>query len=200
MSMPRKNNLVLISVLSALVFFSGMWISETDAEGSGDVGSIAFLDLSKVINSNKKLLAAKQEINEFLKRGEAELKTLQQEMEELANGLMVYSQESPEYIEGQNELERKELGLKQQKRTLLIESDDRMGLSIKQAYQEIEKAVAEYAEVHDLDAVFTYKQGIEELQSNRYEDIMSWMSMVEVVWKQDRLDITDAIITIVNGN
>jgi Skp family chaperone for outer membrane proteins len=195
----RSNGLLLLVALVGACL-AGQLMGGPGAEDETGARKIAFLDLSKVLSAHKGLLKSEQEINDFLKNGELEVNASEEEIRKLESELMVYSEGSTEYQEGMNTVELKQLALKQRKRALILERDVTVSKNLKQAYQDIENAVMEYSAMHELDGVFSFTQGIEGLKTNRPEDILKWVSMVEVVWHDDRLDISDAIITIINGS
>ena len=140
------------------------------------------------------------QITEFLKSGEAEVIGAREEIEKLKDAIMLYTEFSKEYVEQENKIESRELALKHLQKALLLERDAKVGRALRQAYSDIEKAVAEYARVQQLSAVMSYTPAIDQLKTDRPEDILKWVSMVDTVWHDDRLDISDAVITIINGN
>jgi hypothetical protein len=195
-----KNNGLLLLVVLLGACLAGQLAGEPGNDENAGARKVAFLNLSTVLSAHKGLLKSEQEINEFLKNGELEVNAAEDEIRKLESELMVYAEGSAEYQDGMNKVELKQLALKQRKRTLILERDTTVSRNLKQAYLDIEEAVHEYAVANSLDAVFSFTPGIEGLKTNRPEDILKWVSMVEVVWHDDRLDISDAIINIINGS
>ena len=103
-------------------------------------------------------------------------------------------------MEGQSAIELKELQAKQSEREIIRERDILLGQAFRTAYGDIERAVEEYARSRGLKAVLSTNLRIDEVQTSRPDDLLKWVSMVDVVWHDDRLDISDAIITIINGS
>lgn len=200
MTFLKTANLLFGAFLLLALCFTGLGVGGPGADETSGSRAIAFIDLSKVLSAHKGLLQVEMEINELLKNGEAELARTEEEMKKIEGELMVYSTESTEYLEGKNETERLELALNQKKRALIMERDSRLSEHLKKAYDEIEKAVAEYARAQGLEAVFASTQNIDQVNTNRPEEILKWVSMVEAIWHDERLDISDAIITILNGS
>ena len=193
----RLGHVLLALALVFAIIFSDRLVGSAQDEAAGTVG---FIDLSKVLNSHDGLREVESQINELLKSGETEVAKAQEGINQLKDALMVYTPFSKEYIEQENKIELRDLELKQMKKALVMERDVKVGQALKQAYSDIERAVEEYARMNGFSAVLSFPPGIDQLNTDRPEDILKWVSMVDSVWHDDRLDISDAIITIVNGS
>jgi Skp family chaperone for outer membrane proteins len=188
--------LLALSLIFAILLSDRLVGSPQDDAVPGKVG---FIDLSKVLNTHKGLREVEQQVNEFLKNGEAEVAKARDEIEKLKDSIMLYTQFSKEYVEQENEIETQELALKHLQKSIVLERDAKVGQALRQAYSDIEKAVAEYADAQQLAGVISFSPDIDQLKTDRPEDILKWVSMVDTVWHDDRLDISDAVITIING-
>jgi Skp family chaperone for outer membrane proteins len=201
MATTRTGSLLLTAALLLGIGLSSTLIGGTagpqDGTGANEVG---FISLSKVLNAHKGLMAAEQQINEFRKKGLEELTRIKEEIEKLKSEMAIFSRESKEYMDAQSAIERKELQAKQKERDLLRERDDMLGQAFRNAYADIERAVQDYAREQGLKGVFSSNLSINEVQTSRPDDLLKWVSMVDVVWHDDRLDISNAIITIINGS
>ena len=200
MVMTRTGPLLLAAALLIAVALSSSLIGGTTGPQQKPAGEMAFISLSKVINAHKGLMAAEKEISEFTKKGGTDLKRLKEEIESLKNEISIFSPNSKEYVDGQSAIEMKELQAKQAERDILRERDILLGQAFRKAYGDIERAVEEYSRARGLKAVLSTNLRIDEVQTSRPDDLLKWVSMVDVVWHDDRLDISDAIITIINGS
>ena len=196
----RTGSLLLTAALLFAVALSSSLVGGTAGPQVNPAGETAFISLSKVINAHKGLMGAEKEIGDFTKKGGADLTMLKQEIETLKNEISIFSPNSKEHMEGQSTIEMKELQAKQTEREILRERDILLGQAFRKAYGDIERAVEEYSRVRGLKAVLSTNLRIDEVQTSRPDDLLKWVSMVDVVWHDDRLDISDAIITIINGS
>lgn len=200
MTSTKAGYLFLVAALLIAASFSTGLIGNTPPQDGDDTYTFACINLSKVLYSHKGLAATEAEITEFLKNGEEELNRAQKELQNLRSQSIVYSEGSEEARKLKNDVELKELSIKQHQRDILLERDARSTGALVEAYKDIEKAVREYAKERGLKAVFDTSRRIEEMQSKRPEDFFRWFQAVNVAWSDDQLDISDAIITIINGS
>ncbi len=200
MKSSGAKNLFFTAVLVVAVVFSNSLIGETGASGKMTGEKIATIDISRILSSSKKLKSAEDEIKEFLKNGEEDLALFEKEIMDLKNEMIGYAVESREYQNGKNAIEQKELVFEQKKRNLVRECDSRSSRALKQVYADLEQAVEAYSREHGIELVMTCSVGIDRLRSERPNDFLNWVSLVHVVWNDDHLDISDAVITIINGS
>lgn len=200
MTSTKVGYLILLAALLFAASFSTGLIGNTSPQEGEKAYTFACINLPTVLYSHKGLAAAETEITEFLKNGEEELNRAKKELQNLKSQSIVYSEGSEEARKLNNDVELKELSIKQTQRDILLERDARYTKALMDAYKDIEKAVGQYAKERGLMAVFDTSPGVEEMQSKRPEDLFRWFSQVNVVWSDDQLDISDAIITIINGS
>jgi hypothetical protein len=112
---------------------------------------------------------------------------------------MVYSANSDEYLKKIDEIERKELGINQKKRTIVVKHNNNLIEQLKDSFRAIEDAVKKYAAMRDIKTVFTFNDDIDRVNFEKPEDVLDWITNVDVLCHDDERDITDAVIDIVNG-
>ena len=86
------------------------------------------------------------------------------------------------------------------KRRTILERNDRMSLAMKSAYSKIREGISQYAAEKGIKAVYTLKVSLDDFDAAHPDDWLQWGTLVNVFWHDDRLDISDAIITIINGS
>ena len=200
MTSLKAGFVIIFVALAGAAFFSFGWTGGTQAEEGTGSKNFALINLSKVFNAHKGLAAADSEMNQFLRESEEELNREQKEFENLNNQLMVYSKGSEEHRKLSNEIKLKELTINLKKHDIVYERDVRMSQAMKKVVADVHKAVREYSREKGFTAVFVTSPGIDEVKSNRPEDVFQWLNLVNVFWSDDQLDISNAIITIINGS
>jgi len=160
----------------------------------------AFIDLSKVLRNHEEIRQLQRDFNVLRDRIEAEIDLELKEIENLKEEIMVFAPNSDEFLQKTDEIERKELGINQKKRTIVVKHNNNLIEQLKDSYKAIEKAVKEYAATHGIKSVFTYSYNIDLVDFERAEDVLEWFSTVDVVCHDGDNDITDAVISIVNGS
>ena len=198
MSMNRTGNLVAVAaVLCALL------LADTLRGGTGAEEDVrartAFIDVNKVLSAHKGLRAVEEKIAQLQKAGQEELNGLKDEIDNLKNEISLFKPDSKEYWQGKCDLDRKQLAAKQREQEIILERDRMFTEALRQAYKDIEAAVRKYAKEKQLEAVFAGNVALDQLDTRRPEELLRWLSTVDVVWHDDRLDISDAVINIMNG-
>ena len=131
---------------------------------------------------------------------DADYDRLMNELEQMRDGLVVYNQGSKERIQKEQEIERKRLEFEQQGRLLQMDLDMKKTKILQEAVAEIEATVGRYSEDKGLDVVLAAPFSISKVSAKDPTDVLKWLNEADVVWSNDALDITDAILTIVNGS
>ena len=200
MMSAKAGNILIAAALFIVLLFSSTLIGETGGEEGSAAVEFAFINLSKVLSAHKGLLNVEEEVKGWVAESEKELARDQEAIDNLKNEIEMYSKSSEEYQKRGNEIEKMDLALTQKRRSFIMTRDDKLSRALKEAYQDIERAVRDYAPAKGIKAVLPRGGDIAAIKTNRPDDVLKWISLVEVVWSDDHLDISDAIITIVNGS
>lgn len=168
-------------------------------EGESGNGKIAFIDLPKVLRNHQQIIQMQRDFNVLKNKIEAEIDLELKEIEKLREEMMVYTANSDEYLGKMDEVERKELGINQKKRTIVIKHNNNLIEQLKDSYKAIDKAVKGYAAKRSIKTVFTYSYDIDLVGFESPEDVLDWVIKVDVMCHDEDRDITEAIIKIVNN-
>jgi Skp family chaperone for outer membrane proteins len=197
MHIPKTIVVALISAALAAAVFSGAGIGG-GAPQQG-VAAVAVIDLSKALSEHQGLADQQAELEQKARSSQDELDGMRAELEQLRGELFVYTRGSPDYRAKEFEIERKKLEFEQKGRNLQYGLDKEKADILKAACLDVEKTASLYANDHGLDLVLSAPFSIEQVQTADPNDILKWLTEVNVIWSSDALDITDAVITIVNG-
>lgn len=163
-------------------------------------GLSAIVDFSRVLSEHQGMDARQSELEKLARESQDKLDGLRQELDQLRGELMVYAKGSKEAFEKEAALERKKLEFEISGNRLQFELDSRKAEILQNACAEVEEAVGKYCREHGIDMVYAAPYSVRKVKSSVPTDYLKWLSEVDVVWADDSLDITDAIITIVNGS
>ncbi len=194
------SRLIAVLIIIAAVMTAGfVELSKCGGEAPGlRRGAIGVVDLSRVLREHKGVAASLSGLEQNARKSQEELDGLKTEIEQLSMELVVYAKGSPEYVKKEFELERKSLAFKQRGYELQYALDSSKAEVLGSACRGIRDAVAAYAEQHGLDAVQAIPADIPDLRSDPL-GVLKWIDGTGLIWCNDELDITDAVITIVNG-
>lgn len=167
-------------------------------EGDSANGKIAFIDLPKVLRNHQQIIQMQRDFNVLKNKIEGEIDLELKEIEKLREEMMVYTSNSDEYLGKMDEIERKELGINQKKRTIVIKHNNNLIEQLKDSYKAIDKAVKGYVAQRGIKTVFTYDYEIDLARFETPEDVLDWVTKVDILCHDEERDITDAIIKIVN--
>jgi|GEM_PF-2672175 len=177
--------------------FAGSGIGQPRPESAG---LSATVDFSRVLSEHQGMDANQAELEKIARESQDKLDGMRQELDQLRGELMVYAKGSREAFEKEAALERKKLEFDISGNRLQFELDSRKAEILKAACAEVEDAVGKYCREHGIDVVHAAPFSVQKVKSNDPTDFLKWLSEVDVVWADESLDITDAIITIVNGS
>ncbi|MHC4941590.1 MAG: OmpH family outer membrane protein [Planctomycetota bacterium] len=161
--------------------------------------NIAYLDFSKAVTSHKGFQKVYKEWEETLKEAELKFSKVEEEVKQIETEIMVYSESSKEYQKARDKMERKQLFMQQEKRALYIDRSLQLNQELRKAYDRVMEKVNEYALTRDLDAVLSLTHDVKDLKPDQPDDFMKWIAAIDVVWYEKDLDITEAIIDLVNS-
>jgi len=163
-------------------------------------GLSATVDFSRALSEHQGMDANQAELEKIARESQDKLDGMRQELDQLRGELMVYAKGSREAFNKEAALERKKLEFDIAGRNLQFELESRKAEILKAACAEVEDAVGKYCREHGIDIVYAAPYSVQKVKSSDPTDFLKWLSEVDVVWADDSLDITDAIITIVNGS
>ena len=159
----------------------------------------AFVNIGKVLRNHKEIAQFQREFNELKNSLEAEIEKELDEIKKLKEELMVFTSNSDDYLKRTEEIERKELGINQKRRTLAVKHNNRLIQQLKDSYVKIEKAVSEFAATRGIKNVLTYSYSINDTEFEQPQEVLDWIQDVDVICHDPQSDITDEIIKIING-
>ncbi len=163
-------------------------------------GLSATVDFSRVLSEHQGMDAMQAELETIARESQDKLDGMREALDQLRGELMVYAKGSKDALKKEADLERKKLEFDIAGRNLQFELDNRKAEILQAACGEVEEAVGKYCREHGIDIVFAAPYSVRKVKSSDPTDFLKWLSEVDVVWADDSLDITDAIITIVNGS
>ncbi len=194
----RAINVLLLIAVLLVAGLAGAGFGSNPAPAAA--GYAATIDLQRVLAAYKGLAGQQEEV-ELMARGSQErLDTLQSELDQLRGQMMVYAKGSKEHLDKTWEIERKKLEIEQMAQELRYALDKRKAEILQGALADIEEKVGKYAFEHGIDMVTATPFPVSKVKTANPQDILKWLGEVDIVWSNDALDITDAVITIVNGS
>jgi len=196
--MDRTINIILLSIALAAAGFVGAGFGGGSPQAQAQ--KIAYVDVSRVLSTHRGLAAEQEELELSARDSQTILDGRREELEKLRAELMVYSRGSKEYVAKEFEIERKKLEFELQGRQMQYELDQRKADALLKACTEIEKALIRYSKEFGIDVILSAPFSVSKVRTNDPNDILKWLSDVDVVWADDALDITEVVITIVNGS
>jgi Skp family chaperone for outer membrane proteins len=198
MVFKKAGNLSLITgMLLAFCLMSALDGGQ-DARNS-ERKNIAYLDFSKAVTSHNGFKQLYKKWEETLKEAELRFSKVEEEVKQIETEIMVYSESSKEYQKARDEMERKTLFMQQEKRALYIDRTLQLNQELRKAYDRVMDKVNEYALTRDLDAVLSLTHDVEDLKPDQPDDFLKWIAATDVVWYEKDLDITEAVIDLVNS-
>lgn len=162
--------------------------------------TIGIVDFSRILNEHKGLAADQSELEQQARQSQEKLDRLLSEIKQMNDGLVVYNQGSKEHTMKKQEIERKRLEFEQQGYLLQTDLELSKAKILQEVVAEIEGTVGRYAEDKGLEVVLAAPFSITNINAKEPKDVLQWLNEADVVWNNDALDITDAILTIVNGS
>jgi len=198
MHVPKSVIVVLAGAALAAAVFSGAGIGG-GAPQQG-VAAVAVIDLSRTLSDHKGLADQQAALEQKARTSQETLDSMRAELEQLRGELFVYTRGSKEYRSKDFEIERKKLSFEQKGRELQFALEAEKAAILKAACLEVEKTASRYANDNGLDLVLSAPFSVSQVQTNDPNDLLKWLTEVNVIWANDALDITDAVITIVNGS
>lgn len=193
----KVSSVVLICAALIAAGFAGAGFGGPTPERAGLAATV---DFSRVLSEHQGMDANQAELEKIARDSQDKLDAMRQELDQLRGELMVYAKGSREAFEKEAALERKKLEFDVSGRRLQFELDSRKAEILQAACAEVESAVGKYCREHGIDIVYAAPYSVQKVKSSDPTDFLKWLSEVDVVWADDSLDITDAIITIVNGS
>jgi len=198
MHVPKTLIAAMVCAALTAAVFSGVGIGG-GAPQQG-VAAVAVIDLSRALSEHKGLVDRQTELEQKARASQEELDTLRAGLEQLRGELFVYTRGSPDYRAKEFEIERKKLSFDQRGRELQYMLDAAKADILKAACLEVEKTASLYANDNGLDLVLSAPFSVSQVETADPNDILKWLTEANVIWANDALDITDAVITITNGS
>jgi len=195
---------VLSILFASALFFAaslaGGLVGQSDPGADVNTGGIAVINMDKVLNEYAGYRSAKEEVLVVFKESQQKVADFAKEMDKMANELMIYSPNSREYLGLRNKIDLKKLEFKQLKQQLIMQNDDLDSQALIDAYGVITKAIGDYSSRKGLKCILSNNLNKDQFKNARYNEITNMIYLTTVVWSDDQLDISDAIITIINGS
>jgi Skp family chaperone for outer membrane proteins len=197
--MSKKRN-IIVGGIGLFVAILSVWaISAEDAPESahattGETTKIALLDVNKVFKKNAKfkeeMAQIKKEADEMdkkMKEEEATLRSAANQLTEMSKGSTEYSQ-----LEAQIARSKTEWTVDVQvKRRAFLQREANI---YRLTYQEVEEIAGKYARERQIDAVFRFMG--DPVDSNSPDSILAEINK-PIVWHNEKVDITSAIIQLI---
>lgn len=161
---------------------------------------IVTINIMKVLNSHKGLAAKNDEVKQMAIEKQAEIDVMKGEIDKLLDEMSMYARGSHEYVTRDYEVERRRLAFEQNMKLMQRDLSREQNEAVKAAIIDVENAIAAYSAENGIEVVLTTPYSIEELKESDPSRIVKWLDAVHVLWSHDALDISDTVITIVNGS
>ncbi len=199
MFVSKLMSTVLVSIAVASAGAAGLFFSGQAPEPPS-TAKIACLDIMKVLNEHNGLKEENDKLKQLALDKQGDLDVMKAEIDKILDEMSMYARGSVEYTAREYEVERKKLHLEQQMKLMQRQLSSTRDDAVKAAILDVEKAIDAYSRANGIDVVITTPYSVEDLKKSDPGQIVKWLDTVHVLWCHDSLDISDAVITIVNGS
>lgn len=156
---------------------------------------IAVVDVARILKDHPGIKAQVEKVEQDLKNYDAQLSTKRDEYKQAVEQLKTFNVGTPEYSNQEEKIAQMESRLRldmNRKRKELVDAEARIYY---ENYQMIADTVRKIAEHNRIDLVLRYNG--EEMELEKQESVIRGV-MKDVVYRSDRLDMTDAVMQVLN--
>ncbi|WP_235935057.1 OmpH family outer membrane protein [Candidatus Laterigemmans baculatus] len=164
-------------------------------EGSAAPHKIAVVDVARILKDHPGIKAQVQKVETDLKNYDQQLTAQREELKQAVELLKTFNVDSPEYRQQEEKIAQSESQLRlemNRKRKELVDAEARIYFD---NYRLISETVRQIAEYNHIDLVLRYNG--EEMELEKQESVIRGV-MKNIVYRSDRLDMTDAVINVLN--
>lgn len=164
-------------------------------EGSAAPHKVAVVDVARILKDHPGIKAQVQKVENDLKAYDEHLTAKREELKQAVELLKTFNVDSPEYRAQEEKIARSESTLRlemNRKRKDLVDAEAKIYYD---NYKLISETVRQIAEYNHIDLVLRFNG--EEMDLDKQESVIRGV-MKNIVYRSDRLDMTDAVINVLN--
>lgn len=186
------------SSLNAAIAFGLLAASVLPTAASAQDSSphkIAVVDVARILKDHPGIKAQVEKVEQDLKNYDAQLSSKRDELKQAVEQLKTFNPGTPEYTDHEEKVAQMESRLRldmNRKRKELVDAEARIYF---ENYQMISDTVQKIAEHNRIDLVLRYNG--EEMELAKQESVIRGV-MKNIVYRSDRLDMTDAVMQVLN--
>lgn len=186
------------SSLNAAIAFGLLAASVLPTAASAQDSSphkIAVVDVARILKDHPGIKAQVEKVEQDLKNYDAQLSGKRDELKQAVEQLKTFNPGTPEYTDHEEKVAQMESRLRldmNRKRKELVDAEARIYF---ENYQMISDTVQKIAEHNRIDLVLRYNG--EEMELAKQESVIRGV-MKNIVYRSDRLDMTDAVMQVLN--
>jgi Skp family chaperone for outer membrane proteins len=184
----KHNAWIVVALFGACLAALG-WQGGRDFE-------IGFVQLERVINEYDKNAELSRRLTEELDARRAELEKDKERIEMKKEELQLLARDSQKYRDSLLEIQVEEFRLEARLKDLQRSLDSKKIEGWKELFRDISKAAESIAKQKGLRALLVVNRG--ELAGTNDQDIMSQISLRQVLYADETLDVTDEVLEMLN--